>query len=393
MVNPDAVTPDPVTPDPPQTPAPAPVPAAPKPPGRLDAHTGHRYVTRSEGAPPLPPAGGYRGARRIAGPAFSVPVIAEDTPERPRPGLFGWIARGVSALFALALIVLLALGATDAIYGATVVVLQLVVLGVIVAALFTARGRTLGAAGLAVALLLNVGTVGALSAMRTSAEGGYAGTKTEEERRLEAYPGIKDEPVSETLARPSLEAVRETSDALSKEIRDRLTAEYGFTWTDAPPEDLRPERNGYGGESMLVRYTSTTWSTNEPVSGTQRKTAVMHAIEDVLAEHDWWGMYAFNDPESGMDPALLEKFYGSADVDTQVGWEWYTEDPSGEIAIYATITDLANDTTGEWRTDAEAQSAKTGEPLEGLQIAFYAERLLSEADREEFENRMAEYGG
>lgn len=371
-------------------------PQAPKPPGRLDAHTGQRYVTRSDGAPPVPPPGGYRGARRVPSPGMvpapGGPVLAPPAP-RARPGALGWIALGASALFALTLVVMLALGTTDTIYGATAVALQLVVLGLIVAALVTARGRTLGAAALAVALLLNVGTIGALSAMRTSAEGGYAGTKTEEERHLEAFPGVRDETAAETLARPSLEEVRATTDALSQEIRETLSAEYGVTWTAAPAEDLRPERNGYGGESMLVRFTSTTWSTNEAVSGSVRKTAMLRSIEDVVAGHDWWGMIAFNDPASGLDPGILERFYGSAEPDEQVAWEWYTEDPSGEIALYATVTDLANDTTGEWRTDREAKRAQTGEPLEGLQIMFYAERLLSEADREEFERRMAEYGG
>lgn len=370
--------------------------ATARPAGRLDAHTGHRYVTRSDGAPPLPPPGGYRGARRVPGRdggAVPAGAAALGAAPRVRPNAFAWIALAVATAFALALVVLLALGATDAIYGATVVALQLVVVGVIAAALATRRARSLGAAALAVTLLLNVGTVGALSAMRTSAEGGYAGTQTEEERRLEAYPGIKDEPASVTLGRPSLEEMRATSEALSAEIRSELTARYGFTWTEAPPEDLRPERNGYGGESMLVRYTSTTWSTNEPVTGYELKSGVMAAIDHVLSRHQWFLMIAFNDPRSGMDPTILEKFYGSDDPATQVAWEWYTEDPSGDLSFYATMTDLADDTTGSWRSDREAQHAQTGEPLEGLQISFSAERLLSTADRDEFEKRMAEYGG
>ncbi|WP_345751826.1 hypothetical protein [Microbacterium rhizophilus] len=372
----------------PETGAPEPRPREPRPAGRRDAHTGSRYVTRSDGAPPLPPPGGYRGARRVS--ADPVPEAAAAA--RPRRGAMGWAALGASALFAVVLLALLASGATDAIYGATVVVLQLAVVGVIVAALATARGRTLGAAALALALVLNVGTVGALSAMRTSAEGGYAGTEPEEQRHRESFPGVKDEAASATLARLSLEQVRATSDALSAEIRDALSAEYGVTWTAAPAEDLRPERNGYGGESMLVRYTSTTWSTNEPVTGVARKTAMMRAIEDVIARHDWWAMIAFNEPSSGMDPSILERFYGSADPAAQVAWEWYTEDRTGDIALYATIADLSNDGTGEWRTDREAQHAQTGEPVEGLQISFYAERLLSETDRGEFTRRMAEYG-
>ena len=367
---------------------------APKPQGRLDAHTGQRYLTRSEGAPPLPPPGGYRGARRVRGPEPAGPGAAEPgavVPARPRPGVLGWIALGVSALFAAALILLLAFGATDAIYSATAVVLQLLVVGVLVAALLTPRGRVLGAWGLALALMLNVGTVGALGAMRTSAEGGYAGAKTDEERHLEAYPGISGEPAETTLSRTSLEDARALADSLSAEIRDELSAEYGFTWTERPAEDLRPERNGHGGESMLVRFTSATASTNEPIHDYETKLAVMDSIQGVLTRHDWWELYAFNEPGSGMDPSLLEKFYGSDDPKTQVAWEWYTQDPTGDVAFYASIVDLSQDTTGDWREDREVQSGQTGEPVEGLQISFYAERLLSEADHAEFERRMAEY--
>ena len=51
-------------------------------------------------------------------------------------------------------------GGTDILYGVTMFTLQLVVVGTIVAALFSARGRTLGAIALVVTVLFNVATVG-----------------------------------------------------------------------------------------------------------------------------------------------------------------------------------------------------------------------------------------
>ncbi|GAA3669556.1 hypothetical protein [Microbacterium marinilacus] len=368
-----------------------------RPEARRDAHTGRRYVTRSDGAPPLPPPGGYRGARRVPTAAPVAPPQREapeaSAPSRNGPGALGWTSLGVSAAFALVLLSILAFAGADVIYGTTVIALQLVVLAVVVAALAIRRARSLAAVALSLTLLLNVGTIGAVSAMQTTAASADAGAKTDEERRYESYPGIAGEDASTALARPSLEEVRELSDALSAEIREALSDEYGLTWTEAPGEDVRPERNGHGGESMLVRYMSPTWSTNEPVSGTALKTPVMRSIEDVLARSGWWAMWSFNDPASGLDPSILEDLYGGDDIDEQVAWEWYTSDPSNEIVVYATITDLSRDTTGEWRADREADSRRTGEPLEGLQIRFYAERLLSEADRDEFERRMAEFDG
>ena len=368
----------------------------PRPQGRLDAQTGQRYVTHSDGAPPLPPPGGYRGAARprgaalVGGPPVAGAPIAL-APARVKPSLFAWIAFSAAAAFALTLVVMLVFGAADVVYSAAVIALQLLVVTALVAALFSPRGRTLGAWGLAIALLLNVGTVGALAAMRTTAHGLEAQQKTEQQRHQEAFPGVAGEDASATLARPSLEEVRTLWDQISSEIRSELTDRFGYTWTPAPAEDIRPERNGYGGESMLVRYTSTTWSTNEALDDYDTKLAVLDTIDDVLARHDWWELYAFNDPASGMDPDLLEKFYGSDDPRTQVTWEWYTEDPSGAIAFYASIVDLSNDPDGEWTADRQVQHEKTGEPIEGLRISFYAERLLKDSDREEFERRMAEY--
>ena len=114
-----------------------------------------RYVAGSEGAPPVPPPGGYRNARRQAGPVVQHPgapamsgtaTAAEGASEEKKPAnAFGWVALIVGILFALILLITLAVGATDALYGVTMLALQLVVVAVIIGALFTARGRTLGA--------------------------------------------------------------------------------------------------------------------------------------------------------------------------------------------------------------------------------------------------------
>jgi hypothetical protein len=315
-------------------------------------------------------------------------------PDEPRPSnAIGWIALVSGILFALILIVAFLSGGTDAIYGVTMLTLQLLVVGVAVAAVVTRRGRRLGAVALSIALLLNTATVGAMGAVQTSASGNYDGVKTEEQKHEEAYPGIKDVSNSDVLAQPSLEEIRASSDEALQAIRERLTAEFGYSWSEGSAEDLRPERNGYGGESMLVQYTSQVWGTNEPIHDDERKLEVMDVIDDVLYEYDMWGIISLNDPSSGLDEGMLEKLYGSADPSTQDTWEWYSDDYPGPRRFYATIHDLSNDPTGEFRASREAQSARTGEPVEGLQIMFIASELLSEADRAEFEQRLQEYPG
>ena len=354
-----------------------------------------RYVGGAAGAPPPPPPGGYRGASRaaLAGPSGGPPTSPPPAPSpvTPKSGPLGWVALGIAVLLVLILLVQLAIGATDAIYSTTMLVIQLIVLGVVVAAVATARGRRIGVIALAVTLVLNVGTVGALSALRTSASGSYAGEPTEEERFWEAYPGIKDENSDEILAQPSLEQVREDSDALMADIRAALTAEFGYTWIEGGPETVRPERNGYGGESMLVEFWSQTWATVEPIDDLDRKLAVMEVIDEVIASHGFWGIISFNSPESGLDPSSIERMYGSADPDEQAIWEWYSNDDPGPMNLYATITDLSRDPTGEFRAAREAQTAGTTEPLEGLTIVVLGRPLLSEADREAFIEALEPY--
>lgn len=354
-----------------------------------------RYVTNSDGAPPVPPPGGYRGARRVpVPPAPGSTAVATAEEGRAPSNALGWIALVSGILFAIILLGAFLAGGTDTIYGVTMLTLQLLVVAVVVAALVTRRGRRLGAVALSITLLLNTATVGAMGAVQTSASGNYEGAKTDEQRHEEAYPGIKDVSNSEILSQPSLEEVRESSEEALAAIRERLTEEFGYTWSEAGDEDLRPERNGYGGESMLVQYTSQKWGTNEPIQDYQRKLEVMDVIDEVLYEYDMWGIISLNDSSSsGLDEGMLEKLYGSADPRTQDVWEWYSDDYPGPRRFYATIYDTSQDASGEFLRSREAQAQRTGEPVEGLQIMFLAPQLLSEDDRAEYEERLEEYPG
>jgi len=356
-----------------------------------------RYIANTEGAPPVPPPGGYRGARRQTPGAAPAPAVATaaavDEPRKPATAL-GWVALSVSVLFALLLLGTLVAGGTDLLYGITMLALQLVVVATIVAALFSPRGRRLGAVALVVTVLFNVATVGGMSALQTSASGNYQGTKTAAQKHAEAYPGIKGTPAQQTLSQQSLEEVRAASDALFADIRTRLSDEFGYTWTPVGDEDLRPERNGYGGESMLVEFTSVAWATNEPIHDYRRKLEVMAVINEVVAQHGLWDLYSFNDPAgSGIDSAMITKLYGSDDPRTQTTWEYYTENYPDPLRFYANIYDLSNDHDGGFRAAREAQNARTGEPLEGLQLVVIASEVLSDADRAEFQEKLQEYPG
>lgn len=364
-----------------------------------------RYVAGTEGAPPVPPPGGYRNARRQAGPltrrdqigapAPSATATASDaaTETKKPASALGWIALATGILFAIVLLITLAVGATDTLYGVTMLALQLVVVAVIIGALFTGRGRTLAAVALAITLVFNVATVGGVGALQTSASGSYDGMKTDEQKHEEAYPGIKGTDPQDALRQQSLEEVRSEADGLFAEIRDRITAEYGYEWVQVGDEDLRPERNGYGGESMLIEYTSIGWATTDPIQDYSTKLDVMATIDSVVAEHGLPPLYSFNGEFSGLDPSMIAKLYGSEDPREQHTWEYYTDNYPDPMRLYANVYDLSNDPTGDFLKTREAQSARTGEPLEGLQMVVLASAVLSEADRAEFEAKLEDYPG
>lgn len=362
-----------------------------------------RYVGGAEGAPPLPPPGGYAGAARARGgldaaaglPQASGATYTDPSAVARKQGVnaLGLAAISATAIFAVILLLLMLAGGTDALYGVTLLVLQLAIVGLIVAALLTPRGRMLGAIALAVSLVFNVATVGAMGALQSAANQAYDGTKSEQQRHEEAYPAVKDHSPQDALSGPSLEEVQAEGDALMAAIRTRVSERFGYTWVQNGTADVSPERNGYGGESMLQKYTSTVWTTEQPVQDDARKREVMQVIGEVLVERGMSDLYSLNQVGTGISPDMVAKLYGSTEPARQHTWEYYSDTYPDPMRFYAYAYDLSNDPTGEFRTQREAIATQTGEPLEGIQLVVFARRVLPEADRAEFEQRLQEYPG
>jgi hypothetical protein len=90
---------------------------------------------------------------------------------------------------------------------------------------------------------------------------------------------------------------------------------------------------------------------------------------------------------------MIAKLYGSDDPRSQHTWEYYTENYPDPLRFYANIYDLSQDQDGGFLAAREAQHARTGEPLEGLQLVVLASGVLSEADREAFQTKLQDYPG
>lgn len=360
---------------------------------------GTNYVSNSEGAPPLPPKGGYHGASRVAQSSQLAEASSEAhlttatiaKPQRKNHWL-GWAALGTAALFALTLGVLLLVGTTGAIFSLTALVVQLIVAALVVAALVTKRARRLGLAALTVALLMNVATIGSIGALQVASNGSYGTDKSPVEQYSQGFPGVEGYSKEEILAAPTLEQERNNIAAVFAAVRDELTAQYGVTWTQTGAEDRRHMRNGRGGESMLYTVTFDSWTTNEPIHDLELKEAMFNTATDVLSGFGFYSPLILNQNDGTIPEAQMENLYGSIYPEDQVLWtrvSW--ENWNTPSAVYLEVTDLSRDETGDFRRSAEARRANPSDPIEGFSLAALSEPLLSEKDIDEFKERMQAY--
>ncbi|QIK63091.1 hypothetical protein G7068_07675 [Leucobacter viscericola] len=353
------------------------------------------YVSSTEGAPPLPPKGGYHGASRatvhtraVAEPRLETATLQRN---RVRSHWLGWVALSLAIVFALVLVVMAFSGAADAVFSVTVFVVQLAVIAAVVAALVTKRARRLGIAALAVVLLCNVATVGSLGVLQTASAGSYAVSKSTGQLHREAFPGVEDYSEQEILAQPSLEAERDRVAKVFEQVRDRLSRDYGVTWTKTSDEQVKPERNGQGGESMLKQVTFEGWTTNEPVHDLKQKRDMIATADEVLMANNAAGLISMNEYESGLPAARMKDLYGSVKPDEQAIWDYLSWDGWQPTRLYVGITDLSRDPTGDFRAAAEARRLNPSDPVDGFTLNAYSTPLLAEGDVKEFKERMRGY--
>ena len=359
---------------------------------RANRRLGRDYVGGSEGAPPLPPEGGYRHERRFPDHPFIGNIVAPaPKPRGPRAHPLGWVAVTAAVVFTFLLGLALLAGESQLVLSPGVIFAQAVVALLIVLAFFVPRGRLLAGIALTIALVCNVGTAAALGAMFPQTTGDVSGTLDQKQRDRLSYPGVKGVDSRAVLNAPSLEQVEANTNALSERIRQRLSDELGYTWVQLSEADTRRERNGYGGESLLYQYIGPVWRTEQPIHDYDEKLAAMMVIDDVIAEAgEYYSLYALNEPDGSVAESVLTSLYGSADPHTQSLWEYGTSSTNAHFGgpeptlFYANITDLDNDASGDMRAREEA-SREGDNPIEGLDITFMSRQLLSEADRDAFE--------
>ncbi|MFZ4842487.1 hypothetical protein [Mycetocola saprophilus] len=357
------------------------------------------YLGGSEGAPPPPPPGGYRGNSRVSRlmhpaapplPAPAAPAIPVPRPPSSRAAkIFGAIviAHALWLLFRLLLP-----GAGSYYFTVGAITVQVLMLIAAVVILVGPRGRRLGTIALVVTLVVNVATVGSVSALESAQSGNYDDYKTAEQRKWNAYPGIRGVDPAEILEKPSLEEDIARTDDLNAKLRAALSTEFGITWTMHGKNTLRNNRNGYGGESMLVDFSGPVWTSDRPMQSVAEKRRLRDVVTRVMMQNGVSRTVVTSDPSFQPDPGNLERFYGSANPDQQHTWAMVSVDRQINFYVDVRIFDLSKDPTGAFRTEREGQSARDGTPLEGIQISARGYELLGSDKRDEFIAKLKTFG-
>lgn len=359
----------------------------------------NKYVSSTEGAPPLPPPGGYRGSSRAAQitlhrNAEIVERAETATIERShrKAHWTGWVALGAAIVFALVLGGVALTGTSNVIFSTTMLVVQLLVIAAVIAALVIRHARTLGIVALTVALLANVPTIGSVSALQVASSGSYAHERSPAQQHEQGFPGVEGYSEHDILMQPSLEEERDTVAALFTAVRDELSRVYGVTWTQTGDEDTRLMRNGRGGESMLYTAYFASWTTNEPIHDLELKHAMYDTAADVAWMHGFDTPYAFNIDDGTLPESQMKNLYGSIATEEQALWSRVTWDGwSSPTLVYLEILDLSRDLTGDFTRGAEGKRSNPGDPIEGFSLSAVSEPLLKEADEAEFTERMRSY--
>lgn len=208
------------------------------------------------------------------------------------------------------------------------------------------------------------------------------------------YPGIAGLDPSEVLAGPSLEQGEAAGRAVMAQIEAALTAEFGLEW--APPatpngdEVAFPTENHYGGSSMLSTLNiNSRQSTTVPTTWAEKETALA-IIAEVAGRYGYDDLTLDHDADWMSDAELVEA-YGATTPEQSVTVSGWLEGQTGQW-LWFTITDLTLDHDGRFAAQAE-ETTEYGWQPNSISFLYGANGLLPEADRAEFERRLAHYAG
>lgn len=270
--------------------------------------------------------------------------------------------------------------------------------GVRVRAAAVTRRRALVVAGIVVGAVVVAAPVAAIAAMLASDARGVVTVEVTEDGDREVfwrdYPGVPELDPDDVLAGPTLEEGEAAGRVLMDEIESALTTEFRLEWA-APPtgngdQVAFPAQNYYGGESMLRTLNvpgrqSTTVPTTWP-----EKERVLEIIVEVAGRHGYTDLTLDHETGDMSDEDLVESF-GSADPEKMVTLSGMLQGSNGQWLSFG-LQDLSLDVDGRFVEQSKG-SEEYGVLSNSISLMYGANALLPNADRAEFEQRLAPYVG
>ncbi|MHC2185868.1 hypothetical protein ACVLV4_001511 [Rathayibacter agropyri] len=202
------------------------------------------------------------------------------------------------------------------------------------------------------------------------------------------YPGYQDGDAAAVLGQPSAEQVRQKSDAAVAAVEAALLA----NWTSANDEYYEQSENAYGGPSLLYDYISATeYAAGDVASGADKQGAV-DRFTAALAPLGFDEVDVARTPEQWSDQGYqLEGTLPEEEASTAL-WIVTARSSTDKVpAIELGLADLDADQSG--RVAEMLEDVGLSPDPQGAFLAGYANGVLAEGDRDEFIDRMKEYGG
>lgn len=207
------------------------------------------------------------------------------------------------------------------------------------------------------------------------------------------YPGVAEVDPAEVLTGPSLEQGHRLGAEIIAEIRAALEDDFGLSWAADPNGEHEPIRvsNRFGGPSMLYVVNDPVLQSTSVPHDWAAKQRALDIIMVTAARHGFTALSFDFDREHWASPEDRIRDFGGATPDAMVELTGWIEGPHGQWLAFG-IRDLRNDTDGRFAEDLRPALEHGWQP-ESIHVQYGANALLAEADRAEFERRLAPFAG
>lgn len=256
-------------------------------------------------------------------------------------------------------------------------------------------GILLAVAGLVVVVTIGIAlVVGQLVSSNNQAGPAYTPAPTTapaDNGDWEDYPGSAYRDDSVVLAQLSAEEVRDTGESIIQEYRDELTSTLGIVWVEEYSGSFERDFNGYGEDSMLYRYDSSSWIGEASAATPEMRQQVMDAFERITAKYNVTDFYRANDV---YDPPDSISSFGAEKIEDQALWRFSSRgDATLPVRLSSSVWDRTLPTDPSFTNASGFYLDDGADGKLYIIVSASAFALLSEEDKDAFVEALKPYEG